>query len=210
MVDFVAPDQYIDLSQYRGSAIDFNKEARLLCAALDASCKENDIQRYIKNNQKWFIPGSLLRDYDFGHHGAYLVSEQPLGAEYRADYMLLGRNSLGYHVVLVEFEDVNTEYNMKNENTERVSVRKGLTQIRDWKRWIDDNRQYFLESSGLSSIKENIPSWGFNYCLVVSRRRLLNDAANQMRRQQQEEMHQLRIVTYDRLVDNVELLVNGF
>ena len=104
-MDFIAPVNFIDLNQYRNAKIDFDYEAQQLRTALDTSKKENDIQQYIKNNRKWFIPGSLLRDYDFGHHDAYLVPEQPLGAEYRADYMLLGRNSIGYHIVLVEFED---------------------------------------------------------------------------------------------------------
>lgn len=210
MMDFVVPTNFIDLGQYRSTKIDFDYEAQQLQIALDASKKENDIQQYIKNKQKWFIPGSLLRDYDFGHHDAYLVSEQALGAEYRADYMLLGSNSIGHHIVLVEFEDVNTEYKLTSENTEALSVQKGLTQIRDWKRWIDNNRDYFLDSCGLSDLRRGIPSCGFNYCLVVSRRTFMNDIANQMRGQMQAEMPRLHIVTYDRLVDNTKKLTNGF
>lgn len=209
-MDFVAPIDFIDLSQYRNAKIDFDYEAQQLRIALDASKKENDIQRYIKDNRKWFIPGSLLRDYDFGHHDAYLVPEQPLGAEYRADYMLLGSNSIGYHIILVEFEDVNIEYKLTTENAETLSVRKGLTQIRDWKRWMDNNRDYFLDSCGLSDIRKAIPSWSIHYCLVVSRRTYMNDVANQMRGQMQAEMPRLHIVTYDRLVDNTKKIANGF
>ena len=209
-MDFIAPVNFIDLSQYRNAKINFDYEAQHLRTALDASKKENDIQQYIKNNRKWFIPGSLLRDYDFGHHDAYLVPEQPLGAEYRADYILLGSNSIGYHIVLVEFEDVNIEYKLASENAETLSVRKGLIQIRDWKRWMDNNKNYFLDSCGLSDIKSSIPSWGIHYCLVVSRRKYMDDGANQMRRQMQAETPRLHIVTYDRLIDNTKKLTNGF
>lgn len=209
-MDFIAPVNFIDLNQYRNAKIDFDYEAQQLRTALDASKKENDIQQYIKNNRKWFIPGSLLRDYDFGHHDAYLVPEQPLGAEYRADYMLLGRNSIGYHIVLVEFEDVNIEYKLASTNAETLSVRKGLTQIRDWKCWMDNNKNYFLDSCGLSDIRSSIPSWGIHYCLVVSRRKYMDDGANQMRGQIQAETPRLHIVTYDRLIDNTKKLTNGF
>lgn len=96
-MDFVAPDNFIDLRKLNSKNTDVDNEAQLLLKALDTSSKENDIQRYIKNSEKWFIPGSLMKDYDFGHHEAYLVVEQSLGAEYRADYMLLGSNSIGHH-----------------------------------------------------------------------------------------------------------------
>ena len=92
-MDFVAPDHFIDLTDIKSAKIDFEKEADQLQQILNTATKENDIQHYIKHNKKWFIPASLLKDYDFGHHSAYLVPEQSLGVEYRADYMLLGHNS---------------------------------------------------------------------------------------------------------------------
>ena len=95
-----------------------------------------EIQQYIKQNKKWFIPGSIFVDYNFGHHDAYLFPEQELGNEFAVDYMLIGKSSDGYSVVLIEFEKANTEYLLQTRNTESESVRKGLTQIQDWKRWI--------------------------------------------------------------------------
>ena len=209
-MDFTIPDNFHCLDNIVHSKIDFDKEAELFSNVINKSSKENDIQQYIKNNKKWFIPASLSKDYDFGHHSAYLTSEQALGAEYRADYMLLGQNSLGYHLVLVEFENANVDYVLKTSNCESEYVRKGLTQIRDWMRWMDNNRQYFFDSCGISQIGKSIPSWGINYCLVVSRRERMSERANQLRRQSQQEIHRLRIVTYDRLVDNTKKLTNGF
>ena len=209
-MDYVIPDSFINLGYPRHQNIDFDKEADAFLAVLNSAEKENDVQRYIKNNQKWFIPGSLFRNYDFGHHEAYLLSEPALGAEYRADYMLLGRNSIGYQIVLVEFENVNVDYLLSSSNTESESVRKGLTQIQDWKRWMDDNRTYFINSIGLSNVSGNIPSWGIHYCLVVGRRSRMNDTANKMRGQKSRETPGLNIVSYDRLVDNTRALVNGF
>lgn len=209
-MDLVVPDSFISFEHLRHQNIDFEQEANEFLSILNSATKENDVQRYIKGNQKWFIPGSIFKDYDFGHHLAYLVPEQSLGAEYRADYMLLGNNSIGHQIILVEFEDVNVEYKLSTSNTETESVRKGLTQIRDWKRWIDNHRDYFLQSCGLSAIAKSIPSWGIHYCLVVSRRNRMSDIANEMRSQMQHETPGLHIVTYDRLVDNVKMLSNGF
>lgn len=190
---------------YKG--IDFDEEANLLRKQLNSAKKENDIHKYIKDNEKWFIPASIFEDYDFGHHEAFIGIEQPLGAEYRADYMLIGKNSIGYHIVLVEFEDVNVDFRMKTSNSETEAVRKGMTQIYDWKRWMDNNREYFLKNIGLPNIANKVPSWGIRYCLVVGRRSRMDDVANQIRGQKDSEM---KIISYDRLVDNIEHLSNGF
>ena len=202
-MDFNVPNHFIDLGSVKTENIDFEEESDKLRNILDFAQKENDVQQYIKQNKKWFIPAALFRDYDFGHHSAYLVPEQSLGAEYKADYMLLGNNSIGHQIILVEFEDVNVDFKILTANSETASVRKGLTQIRDWKRWMDDHRIYFFDSCGLTEIGNSIPSWGIYYCLVVSRRNRMNEAANQLRRQMQAENPRLHIVTYDRLVDNI-------
>lgn len=124
--------------------------------------------------------------------------------------MLLGRNSIGHQIILVEFEDVNVDYKTQSLNIETDSIRKGLAQIRDWKRWLDTNREYFMKSCGLVDISRNIPTWGIRYCLVASRRDRMSTIANQMRGQSEYETPGLHIVTYDRLVDNIKRLSNGF
>lgn len=209
-MDYTLPDSFIEFELGWYKKYDFEYEANQLAKILDVSKKENDIQRYIKENKKWFIPASIFESYDFGHHEAFIVPEQALGAEYRVDYMLLGRNSIGHQIVLIEFKDVNVDYKIKSANIESDSVRKGIAQIKDWKRWIDSNREYFMNSCGLSNISRNIPTWGINYCLVVGRRSRMDAISNQMRGQSQYEMPALKIMTYDRLVDNVRMLGNGF
>lgn len=191
-MDFNVPRTFIEFKPGWNRGIDFDQEADLLLNELTNAEKENDIQRYIKDNKKWFIPASLFEDYDFGHHEAFIAPEQALEVDYRVDYMLLGRNSIGHHIVFVEFENVNVDYKIKLANMETESVRKGLAQIKDWKRWIDSNKDYFMKSCGLSSISANIPTWGIRYCLVVSRRDRMDETVNQMRRQSELEMSGLQ------------------
>lgn len=209
-MDYKAPENFIEFKPGWYREIDFDSEATAFLEAINQAKRENDIQRYIKENKKWFIPASIFVDYDFGHHEAYIVPEQALGAEYRVDYMLLGRNSIGHQIILVEFEDVNVDYKTQSLNIETDSIRKGLAQIRDWKRWLDTNREYFMKSCGLVDISRNIPTWGIRYCLVASRRDRMSTIANQMRGQSEYETPGLHIVTYDRLVDNIKRLSNGF
>lgn len=208
-MDYTVPKNFYEFKYGWYRDIDLDYEAEQLLKVLDSAKKENDIQNYIKENKKWFIPASIFKDYDFGHHEAYISVEQPLGAEYKVDYMLLGRNSIGHHIVLVEFENVNVDFRLKKSNMETEAVRKGMTQINDWKRWMDNNRPYFLQSCGLSDIGRNIPTWGITYCLVVGRRKRMDDTSNQMRGQIQYERG-VHIITYDRLVDNILKLGNGF
>ena len=118
------PNHFFEFVSGWNDNIDFGYESKMLLKVLDNAQKENDIQKYIKDNKKWFIPASIFEDYDFGHHEAYIVPEQALGSEYRVDYMLLGKNSLGYHFVFVEFEDVNVDFKLKTSNAESAPVKK--------------------------------------------------------------------------------------
>lgn len=108
-MDYTVPDTFYEFQHGWYRDINLGYEADLLLEVLDSAQKENDIQSYIKENKKWFIPASIFEDYDFGHHEAYISVEQPLGVKYRADYMLR-RNSISYHIVLVEFENMNVDY----------------------------------------------------------------------------------------------------
>lgn len=99
------------------------------------------------------------------------------------------------------------DYRLKTSNAETDKVRKGLNQIRDWKRWIEQNRGYFLNSEGIKDISNNVPPWGFRYCLVVSRRDRMDELSNQLRGEMQDIG--VKIISYDRIVDYVGLLHNG-
>lgn len=179
-------------------------------AVLDEAKNESAIQEYIYKGRKWYIPGALFKDYNFGHHSAYLFPEQKLGGEYKADYMLLGENSDGYHIVLAELENVNVDYLQQYQLGETKSVRKGLNQIRTWKLWLDDNREYFLRSTGLKEKNIDVPTSRIHYALIVGRRSRMTDKAKEIRSQTAFEIPNLKILTYDRLADNLMQLDCGF
>lgn len=198
------PNNYLHLMEYK--KLDFDQEADKYHEKVYGAKNEREIQQYIKLNHKWFIPGSIFLDYNFGHHDAYLFPEQKLGNKYAADYMLLGKSSDGYSIILVEFEKANVPYCHVNDNMESDSVRKGITQIKDWQRWMGKNLEYFLRDIGLLQKGIDIPIYRIFYYLVVSRRDLMNERALDIRSQTMFDMNNVKIVTFDRLEDNVRKL----
>lgn len=200
------PNNYLYFLEYK--EINFEKEADEYNKVIYSANNEHEIQTYIKGNRKWFIPGAIFLDYNFGHHDAYLFPEQKLGNSFIADYMLIGKNSDGYNIVLIEFEKANTPYLIKTGNIESESVRKGIAQIKDWKRWIDQNRDFFMKDIGLSKFGIDVPTYRIFYYLVVSRRDLMTEQAIDVRSQSVYEMQNTKIVTFDRLTDNILKLQN--
>lgn len=61
-MDYTVPENFYEFKcgWYRG--IDLDYEAEQLLKVPDAAQKENDIQHYIKENKKWFIPASILKN----------------------------------------------------------------------------------------------------------------------------------------------------
>lgn len=66
---------------------------------------ERDILNFIRDNRAYHLIGSIQKkNYNFGHHGTYIFPEFQLGSSYQVDYLILGKNSDGYHFVFVELE----------------------------------------------------------------------------------------------------------
>lgn len=195
------PNNYFSFQKFNN--LNLNEEADKFEEIISCAKNELEVQRYIKGNKKWFIPGSIFLDYNFGHHDAYLFPEQKLGNDFVVDYMLIGKNSSGYNLVLIEFEKPNTEYLISTAHMESESVRKGLAQLQDWKRWMDSNREYFMKDIGLRDYGIDISTYKIYYYLVVSRRSYMNKIALEIRSQNMYERPNTYIVTFDRLVDNI-------
>ena len=72
-----------------------------------------------------------------------------------------------------------------------------------------ENGEETIEISG-EEMKEQVFDKVFYYSLVVGRRSRMDEIANQMRGQKMRETPGLSIVSYDRLVDNIKMLINGY
>ena len=95
---------------------------------------------------------------------------------------------------------------MKSSNPEAERDMNGITQLRDWNRGMDSNKDFFMKNSGLYSYGIDIPTSRIYYYLVVSRREYMDERATELRSQLIYEMRNLKIVSFDRLVDNIRKL----
>ncbi|KLU65674.1 hypothetical protein DEAC_c23040 [Desulfosporosinus acididurans] len=100
---------------------------------------ERDILNFIRDRRAYHLIGSIQKkNYNFGHHGTCVFPEFQLGSSYQADYLILGKNSDGYHFVFIELESPYGKISIGSGHEGEV-IRKGINQIDDWDRWLDGN-----------------------------------------------------------------------
>lgn len=169
---------------------------------------ERDVIRFIKENNLYFIVGSILVNFSVGHHDAYLFSEVPLFNNYICDYLLIGTSSLGYEFVFVEFESLHKNITLKNGDI-GDSIRRGLKQVNDWRVWNDANfislRTYFekhLSPSYDSLPKEfiNYDSTRFHYVVVAGKRQNYKEYTRLIQRKSRKS-ESIYLFHYDNLYD---------
>jgi len=176
--DSLFPDNFLsslDMQNNNRAYQDNIAELKLLIENRDST--ERAILNFICSN-KLFIAASILKNFTiFGHHDRYIFKEFALPPHYNCDYLIVGKNSDGYHFLLIEFENIYNNITTKDGDF-GTTIRKGLSQIDDWKIWIDKNFHTF--SSNLKRHKnkhKTLPdefndydSSRFIYCVVAGRR----------------------------------------
>lgn len=177
---------------------------------LDSSQKENDIQTYIKDNRKWFIPASIIKEYNFGHKENYLFPEIEFGKSYKCDYLICGRNSDGYNLLFIEFENANVNFVNSDDNCVSHSVNSGMGQIQNWKLWLSENRQTFLYEHGFTERNISVPLNRIFFCLVVGRRERMEIQDRNRKNQLMYDNPNLKIINYDRVLDYMSQLNHGY
>jgi hypothetical protein len=177
--------------------------------------QELEVKAWIKENEAYHIVGSILKDYNFGHHGAYLFTEFPIGTSYKADYLIVGQNSDGYHHIFCEFESVSrskqSETIVKKDGNFGSIILKGLAQIDLWKNFLQSNFNV-LENDFLKykNPKDELPiefrkfkQWQINYVVVAGRRNDYTERSRELRTQYKSERN-IQILHYDNLYSNIQ------
>lgn len=202
------PNYYLDILELKDietlnrKSEDFNK---LLSTE---ECKEQDILKFIKEKEAYFIIASILkRNYHFGHHEAYIMPEFQLGTNYRADYLLIGRSSGGYEFVFVELESPKGNISKKDGNLGEV-FRKGIEQVNDWRRWLQRNystlreeyKKHLKNGEQLPSEFIEYESARIHYIVVGGRREDFKDLTYSIKREYLQN-EDILLLHYDNLVD---------
>ncbi|WP_335918052.1 Shedu anti-phage system protein SduA domain-containing protein [Shewanella algae] len=207
------PNQYLDTMELKDTQ-KFNLCLKEFTELLNKpNIRERDILNYINGKPALFIIGSLLKKYyNFGHHAAHIFCEFPLGTSYKADYLLVGKNSDGWHFVFVELESPYGSVITSKGGLGNV-FRKGQAQVENWDLWLEKNfssLQEFFKKHKKSdeSLPEEFCSFDksrINYVLIAGRRNDFQDTTYRIQRKSVRN-NQIHLIHYDNVIDAINLL----
>ena len=168
---------------------------------------ERTVLNFIKERQAYFVIGSILENYYFGHHAAFLFPEFKLGNEHIADYLLVGKNSGGYEFVFIEMEAIRQDITTKDGSVGRA-INKGLKQIDDWTAWLQANfsslknifKKSKYEGESLPDEFYEYDSSRIHFVVVAGRRSDFNERTYRTRRTKKRS-NDILILHYDNLID---------
>lgn len=172
------------------------------------STMERDVLNFIRDKEAYFIIGSILKNnYLFGHHALYLFPEFKLAPNYQVDYLLIGKNSAGYHFVFVELENIYTGITT-NDGNYGGTIRRGVKQIDDWEIWLEQNfshlklvfNQFINNSDTLPNEFRDLDKTRIHYIVIAGRRIDYNNRTYRLRRSNIDQ-RKLLILHYDNLID---------
>lgn len=139
------PNQYLDIVELEDKERLHSQISAFTALLKSEDVSERKILNFIVQRRAYFLIGSLLSRFPFGHHGAYLFPEFQLGNSFKVDYLLVGENSGGWHFVFVELESPAKKITLADGNL-GDSFRKGLAQVEDWKTWIESRYSSISET----------------------------------------------------------------
>ncbi|GJL55262.1 MAG: hypothetical protein NPIRA02_23940 [Nitrospirales bacterium] len=211
------PNHYLDIEDLKDnqSLIKQLENFQNLLASTDVT--EQSITNFIRQNRAYFIIGSLLKqNFNFGHHDAYLFPEFQLGNSYKADYLLVGKNSGGWEFVFVELEAPIGKITLSDGNL-GSSFRKGLAQIETWHTWLQAHYPHLKETFDKCKRRDaDLPNEFL--CLDISRHHFVVIAGKRkdftpdtylVRRRHQQSSKDIRILHYDNLLDASQALIGS-
>jgi hypothetical protein len=109
--------------------------ARKLKTLLDTDPPESEMQRF-------FEQYPYLLDYNTG--GGAVITQLPLGSDYRCDFAWTYRSSQGVFLTLVEIESPRMQiFNKADEFTQKFN--HAVQQLRDWGYWVDTHADSIRE-----------------------------------------------------------------
>lgn len=166
---------------------------------IDSAIDERPIQSFLESRPQ--ILAALV-----GRSFRYVVPRPQMGGiggQRIPDFLIADVDSAGIHWVLVELETPRSAVTLKNDNLLEEHARKGVSQIEEWREWIQNNLAHARLShkeGGLGLVDIRPQSKGL---VLVGRRSLLGDNAREVRFAFAEKQR-IDIHTYDYLLDTLE------
>ncbi len=159
-------------------------------AVLEAASDERPLQRHLATNPM------LLVQHLSGGHGRWVLSQKRLGSEYVTDFVIGERSSIGFEWQFVELQSPQATLFVPSTGRLGAQLDEGIRQIQDWRRWLDDNRDYARRPRSRNGLGLKDASGADPGLLIVGREADLTDQDRQRRRQLDHDLN-IRIRTYD-------------
>lgn len=209
------PNNYLDprelkkLRKIKGLRDEFSKLLN------KKSTTERQILNFIKNKEAYFIIGSILEHFYFGHHATYLFREFEIPPNYKADFLIVGKSSMGHEFIFVELE--NPYLNITNgDGSFGQTIRKGYKQVEDWDKLLESNfsslRLVFDKYKGghngeLPREFIDYDKTRVHYVIVAGRRSDFNERTYRNRRK--GKGNNVLVLHYDNLLDTATSIIGG-
>ena len=186
------------LSDYRIASTDFDvlenalqQMEETVAVAEDEQPLQDLLERYP------MLLGSLL-----GRTPRYVVPRPSLAGKYVPDFLLADVDSDGAHWIFVELESPRARIFVQNGKKFSREAQRGIDQVKEWRRWIDDNRNFARRNQaegglGLPDIESHAPG-----LVIVGRTSSLGESDQGHRRQLKNE-NKIELRTYDGVMKQI-------
>ena len=157
---------------------------------LDAADDEKPLQRHLASKPLLLVQS--LR----GGQGRWVLSQKRLGSEYVTDFVIGEKSSGGFEWQFVELQSPRARLFVPSSDRLSPQFDEGIRQIQEWRRWLDDNRDYARRSRSRNGLGLRDASGRDPGLLLIGREADLDDNDRQRRRQFDQDLN-IRIHTYD-------------
>jgi hypothetical protein len=156
--------------------------------------KERDYHAFLA-----LSPGLFLT----GRRSHLVISKLKLGSDYETDFVVVNEGySNGTMYNLIEIESPHTKlFDLSGKPTAKLNA--ALQQIRDWRRFLIDNR-IFMKKAFPTVTTRVIKNSKLTFTIVIGRR--TDNLEHLEKREQIAEQENVNIISYDRLTDYAKRL----
>ncbi len=185
-----------ELSEYQIRKKMTEADLEDLRRVVDSANDESTIQSFLEKRPQ--VLAALLTG-----RSRFVLPRPTLAGKYIPDFLLADVDSSGVRWVLLELETVGSGLTLQSENSFDKYVRKGISQVEDWKGWLLANLAHARKEKaqgggGLVNIRPDSDA-----IVLAGRRDLLRATSREMRRPF-EEKNRIAVHTYDWLIERLQ------
>lgn len=185
-----------ELSEYKIRKKMTEADLEGLRMVVDAANDESTIQAFLEKCPQ--VLAALLTG-----RSRFVIPRPSLAGKYIPDFLLADVDSSGVRWVLLELETVGSGLTLQSENSFDKYVRKGISQVEDWRGWLMENLAHARKDKaqgggGLVDIRPDSDA-----VVLAGRRDLLRAPSREMRRPF-EEKDRISVHTYDWLIERLQ------